>query len=107
MFRRYHLYRRSPLQIQLACGALTQMYITDTYVRVRSNDLHYIRSRMPQNLMVSSRRHLVNLLDRVAQEKGYEVGRSFVLPTTFRGGEDYMERLYRHCIATLRVLGAT
>jgi Helitron helicase-like domain at N-terminus len=81
------------------------MFITDSYVRVRSNDLHYIRTRLPQNLMVASRKHLVNVLDRVAAQQGYEVGRSFVLPTTFRGGEEHMETLYRHCIESMRVHG--
>jgi Helitron helicase-like domain at N-terminus len=100
---RYILYRRSPLQIELSLGALTQQFIVDSWIRVQSNDLNYIKSRLPQGLMVTSRNHLSKMLDRVARDRNYDVGRSFVLPTSYRGGEEHMERLYRHCIESLRV----
>jgi Helitron helicase-like domain at N-terminus len=97
------LYRRDPLQIELACGKLTQQFAVEAFVRVQDNYLNYIRTRLPQDLMVASRAHLSRLLARVAREQNYDIGRSIVLPSTFRGGEMQMETMYRHCIESLRV----
>lgn len=100
---RYKLYRRDPLQIELSCGKLTQQFGVEAWTRVQSNYLNYIRSRLPQDLMVASRAHLSNLLTRVAHEQNYDVGRSIVLPATFRGSQMELDTMYRHCIESLRV----
>lgn len=97
------MYRRRPKQIELSVGALSQQFVVDCWIRVQANDLNYIRSRLPQNLMVTSRAQLTNLLEKVAKDRDYDVGRSFVLPTSYRGGEEHMERLYRNCIESLWV----
>jgi Helitron helicase-like domain at N-terminus len=102
-FHRYKFYRREPLQIELSCGKLTQQFGVEAWNRVESNYLNFIRTRLPQDLMVASRAHLSNLLTRVAREQNCEVGRSIVLPSTFRGGQMQMNTMYRHCIESLRV----
>jgi Helitron helicase-like domain at N-terminus len=97
------MYRRDITQPELACGALTQMYVVESWIRVQANDLNYLRRHLPQQMMITSRRHLNTLLEKTARQQNYQVGRSFVLPKTFRGGDEYMRTLYRHCIESIRV----
>ncbi|XP_059486735.1 uncharacterized protein LOC132203177 isoform X2 [Neocloeon triangulifer] len=110
-YYRQRLMRRDPLQPELASGGLTQQAIIEFWLKIEDSDLHYLRSQMPQDLMISSRGHMLALLERTVQrqrDQGVrcEAGRSFVLPTSFRGGDIEMQRLYRHCIASIRKTGA-
>jgi Helitron helicase-like domain at N-terminus len=97
------VYRREVTQPELACGALTQMFIVESWIRVQANDLNYIRRQLPQDMMITCRKHLNALLEKTARKQKYEVGRSFILPKTFRGGDEYMRTLFRHFIESIRV----
>jgi Helitron helicase-like domain at N-terminus len=58
---------------------------------------------LPQDLMVASRRDLEQFIERVALREDYDVGRSFVLPSTFRGSPEEMRTLREHMIRSVYV----
>jgi len=58
---------------------------------------------MDHKMMLASRQDLNTYLERVVRDKGYEVGRSFILPKDHPGSADHRDKVYRRIIATIKV----
>jgi hypothetical protein len=84
-------------------GFLTQQLWIDRLLRVDDAKYRFIKTMLPQDLMVASRRDLEQFIERVALREDYEVGRSFVLPSTFRGSPEEMRTLREHMIRSVYV----
>lgn len=101
------LYRRKPLNILHKTGMVYQQQCIDWAAQIQSNNLAYIKSQLPQDMMIASRHALRQVLEAVAQRNNLEVGKSAVLPLMYRGSQQHMDMLRDQIIDIIRVNTST
>lgn len=106
MYSSYYLMRRAenletnPVRLG---GRLAQQFIVDSYARIESNDLEYIRANQ-DNLRADLYSNFVDAFNARLPD-GVCIGRHVVLPATFVGSPRYMAKLFQDCMAIVRKLG--
>jgi len=70
--------------IFLHCGKLTQQFIVDAYCKIEAGRLQYLRMHQ-KDLRVEYYRGLYDFVKEKAESKGYRVGKSVKLPSSFQG----------------------
>jgi hypothetical protein len=104
MFFRYHLqYRRLPFQ-SLHYGALLfQQYIIDAWDLTEDLDIHWLRFNQKEFHadLYQNARHAFSARHLPPDQ----VGRRIVLPSSFTGGDRFMQKLYQDSMAIVRHFG--
>ncbi|XP_057309998.1 uncharacterized protein LOC130647997 [Hydractinia symbiolongicarpus] len=83
---------------------LFQQYCVDSYVKVKGNNLNYIRANQT-NLRVDSYEGLADHLNARAEERGLQPGRIVVLPSSFQGSPRAMAQNYQDAMAVIGKFG--
>ena len=71
---------------------LLQEYVVDSYAKVESNRLNYLRKEQPK-LCADKYKHVEAAV--MAPLQGKDIGKPFVLPSSFVGGERNLKQLYQ------------
>ena len=81
---------------------LFQQWIVDSYVKIERDRIEYIQRNQKQ-LRVESYRGLVDHLNNTANDMNCQVGKIFILPSTFVGSPRYMMQNYQDAMAIVRM----
>jgi hypothetical protein len=105
--RQYHAFRMFPRSGQgnwlFLYGRLLQQYWTDAWVTTEQERLHYIRTHQK-----TLRAEVYSgLRDAVAQNEHdpHQLGKKFILPSSFTAGSRYMRGLFQDSMAIVRHMG--
>jgi len=82
-------------------GKLFHQYLVDSYVKIESNRLDYLRNHQLE-LRVDSYRSVQDYVVKSAAEKGLPPGRPIILPSTFIGGPRSQAAHYQDAMAICR-----
>jgi len=85
----------------LFAGKLFHQYLVDSYVKIESNRLDYLRNHQLQ-LRVDSYRSVQDYVVKSAAAKGLPPGRPIILPSTFIGGPRSQAAHYQDAMAICR-----
>lgn len=96
-FYAYLLQERDEFSILLRGGRLLQEYLVDAYACVEQNRLNYLRMNQ-KKLRVELYSGLHDALN-AGDDNAAEVGRKFILPSSFSGGPRQMKLLYQDAMA--------
>jgi Helitron helicase-like domain at N-terminus len=88
---------RNPLHLG---GKLLQQWCVDQQAKIESNNLNWIRDHQTE-----IRADLYNNIEDAIDNGHVRIGRRIILPSTFRGGERYMNQCYQDSMAIVRVFG--
>lgn len=69
---------------QLHTRGVTQEYVVDSYAKVESGRLRYLRNEQPK-LRADKYKHVREAVE--AELRGEDIGKPFVLPSSFVGGD--------------------
>jgi hypothetical protein len=102
MFTLSHYYsfrlaiRRNRINHLYKFGKLTQQFIIDAYIKIESNNLNYIK--LNQNKLRTEK--YSGLMDYINENiKNGRIGRSVIVPSTFKGGPRAMVQNYQDAMA--------
>lgn len=79
-------------------GKLLQQWAVDSYLQMEANNLNFIRNQQG-HLRVEQYRGLMDHLNDVAKERGVNVGRAVILPSSFQGSPRNMRERYHDAMA--------
>ena len=100
----YRLAVRNEFNPLLNAGKLTQQYIVDSYVKIESNRLNYIRMNQ-KSLRAESYSGLMDHISSRAAEEGAKAGTAIILPSTFQGSPRAQQQNYQDAMAIVRKCG--
>jgi hypothetical protein len=104
MFYRFHLHTRQGVFETLHRGALLfQQFVVDAWASTEQMHLQYLRFHQKQ-IRADLYNSVLQALDSNSVSL-QEVGRRVVLPTSFVGGDRFMQRLYQDSMAIVRHFG--
>jgi PIF1-like helicase/Helitron helicase-like domain at N-terminus/Helicase len=105
MFHRYHLHTRSsPFQSLHRGSLLFQQWVVDAWASAERMDLDFLRrnqSKLRTHQYTSAREAFQNN-NNVSPA---DVGQRVILPSTFTGGDRFMQQLYQDSMAIVRHFG--
>ena len=81
----------------MAGGPLTQQWIVDSYVKIESNRLKYLREHQ-SDLHVARYQGLTDYLNYRADMEGLTIGKVYILPSSFIGSPRAMKQAYQDAI---------
>jgi hypothetical protein len=85
-------------------GKLFQQYVVDSYLRVESNNLNYIRQKQSQ-LRVDSYQGLMDHMQTQAHNEGKQLGTIVILPSSFKGSPQAMQQHYQDAMTIVTTYG--
>ncbi|RCN27829.1 hypothetical protein ANCCAN_26434 [Ancylostoma caninum] len=85
-------------------GKLYQQYLVDAYVKVEQDRLDYVRQNQ-KVLKVENYKALRDYLECTADEQGKRVGRTIILPSSFKGSPRHCQQGYQDSMALVRRFG--
>jgi hypothetical protein len=85
-------------------GRLFKQYIVDNYAKIESGRLSYLRHNQ-SSLRADFYSGAVDALDENDHATGSEIGKKFILPSSFTGGDRYMQQQYQDAMTIVRVHG--
>ncbi|PAV76155.1 hypothetical protein WR25_25064 [Diploscapter pachys] len=85
-------------------GKLYQQYLVDAYVKIEQDRLDYIRENQ-KALKVESYKALRDYLEDTADAQGKNVGRTIILPSSFKGSPRNCQQAYQDSMAMVRRYG--
>ena len=88
---------RSEFNNVMAGGPLTQQWIVDSYVKIESNRLKYLREHQ-SDLHVARYQGLTDYLNNRADMEGLTIGKVYILPSSFIGSPRAMKQAYQDAI---------
>ena len=102
-FYAYHLMvREGTFNILLQYRELFHQYLVDMYAKIEAERLLYLRLHQRQ-LRVESYAHL---RDAIENDGAADIGRMFILPSSFTGGPSYMHERIQDLMAYVRKYGS-
>ena len=78
----------------LAGGSLTQQWMVDSYVKIESNRLKYLREHQ-SDLHVARYQGLADYLNNRADMSEFTIGNVYILPSSFIGSPRAMKKAYQ------------
>ena len=99
---RLHVRTREPSLLFYACR-LFQQYIVDAFVACETTALDWLRGHQ-QNIRADVYNGLADTLIR-ADVSASQLGRRFILPASFTGGDRFMQQLFQDSMAIVRFFG--
>ena len=104
-FYSYRLHERDDgFNAPLHCGKLTQQYMVDSFVKMESNNLKYIKNHQ-QNLRVAHYKGLTDYVQRRSAQTGTQFGIPIILPSSFIGSPRAMHQNYQDAMAIVAKFG--
>jgi hypothetical protein len=102
-FYRYYLHVREAFSPLFYAGRLLQQYIVDAYVACETTALDWLRSHQ-QSIRADVYTGLADALIREDVHIG-DLGRRFILPSSFTGSDRFMQQLFQDSMAIVRYFG--
>ena len=103
VFYRYYLHVREAFSPLFAAGRLLQQYIVDAYVACETTALDWLRTHQ-QSIRADVYTGLTDALIRQDVNTG-DLGRRFILPSSFTGSDRFMQQLFQDSMAIVRYFG--
>jgi hypothetical protein len=103
-FYAYRLAMREAFSPLFHGGKLFQQYVVDSYLRVESNNLNYIRTKQSQ-LRVDSYQGLMDHIHTRAANEGKQPGTIVILPSSFQGSPRAMQQHYQDAMTIVTTYG--
>jgi hypothetical protein len=85
-------------------GKLYQYYLVDAYVKVEQDRLDWVRMNQ-KTLKAESYKVLNDYIRTTADEEGKKVGKTFILPSSFKGSPRHCQQGYQDAMALVRRFG--
>ena len=92
MSRQYAILQAEAKDSHFASILLSQEWTVDSYAKIESGRLNYLRKEQTK-LRADKYKHVQAAVEAVLQ--GQDIGKPFVLPSSFVGGERHMRQLYQ------------
>jgi hypothetical protein len=103
-FYAYRLAMRQTFSAIFYGSKLFQQYVVDSYLKVESNNLNYIRQNQTQ-LRVDSYQGLMDHINTRAENENKEPGKMVILPSSFKGSPRSMQQHYQDAMSIVRKYG--
>jgi hypothetical protein len=85
-------------------GKLLQQYLVDAYVKIEQDRLDYIRYNQKE-LKSENYQTLHDYVNTTADEQGKNVGKTIILPSSFKGSPRHCQQGYQDSMALVRRFG--
>jgi hypothetical protein len=103
VFYRYYLHVRTAFSPLFYASRLFQQYIVDAYVACETTALDWLRTHQ-QSIRADVYVGLADALIREDVDTG-NLGRRFILPSSFTGSDRFMQQLFQDSMAIVRYFG--
>jgi hypothetical protein len=103
MYYRFHLHTRArPFQSLHRGATLFQQFVVDAWASTEGMDLDYVRYNQPK---LRADRYATTHSAIQRNETPQNIGQRVILPSTFTGGDRFMQQLYQDSMAIVRYFG--
>ncbi len=85
-------------------GDLSQAFQIESMLQVEANNLEFLKYN-PDKLKLANYTNLNNYMKKKAEAKGYEIGKTFILPSTFKNSARMKKKCFHDTVQMSMKLG--